>query len=583
MLNKIITRIVLSNIFVIYAIFILSAFQVLYKPCGYIILLLYVGFIIPVFLQVKIKKIFFRIKELNFLEKFLISAALVFFIISFISLFIPLDGMDVLTARMNTPKRYLINHGFLSLPHSLASNLPMSTEMLFLFGLTIGSDIISRFFVWVIAILLYLLIIDISKYYFDLKTGVVAASIILCTQTFNAQSFIPLIDLNLALFILLSIRHLLLYFEKKELKSLVLFSIFSGVSISIKFNGIIFIAFLVILLIYNSIKNKNPQFKYVFMCAIIIFMFIVPWNIKSYLFTNNPIYPYFSDLFNLNPPYNALKEFNPYAINLNNICIKQKILDFFLYPWDISNGIITVTSFPKQYGIIGPLIGILFVVALIKKFYLRKLLLLFFALALINYTIHFLALLYLGPLPRYIFISFILLSIIGSWAFHNLENKLLKKTLTILIICWSIFFISFSSYKKTKKWSYIFNKETISEYYEKDGNFKYYKDFTYLNKIVKKNEKVLIFDPRAYFLDTDYILARYTYYIWKYEKINSAEDIGQWLKKNNVRYLCFDKDLMKLQPYDRILIKKIKDFIAYRNLSPISLNAELNTHIYKLY
>ena len=154
----------------------------------------------------------------------------------------------------------------------------------------------------------------------------------------------------------------------------------------------------------------------------------------------------------------------------------------------------------------------------------------------------------------------------------------------VLIISWVIFFSVYTTVKKIQAFPVIFGVQSKEEFHENHVHgFKWYKDFAFLNNTVKGNDRVLLFDPRAYYLDPDYVLARRVKYMIHLNKNSKAEVLYNYLKLNNVKYIWFDNDKNDLQHYDRELLPLTKKMIGQYRLKRHYFNEVTNSHIYRLY
>jgi len=555
----------------------------IYPIYGYFVFLM---FIIFIFLILKNKKI--KIKEfynsLSKFEKVLFWAMILFFISSFIQAFAPITGTDTLADRVNMPKRYIQHHGFIDLPYIISSNWPTATEMLYMLGMLILPDVSANIIAFLISLLLMLTIYGFSKEFFNKKIAFLSVILIISTQTFYSQSYNPLQDMMLAFFSLVSLWSLLEFLKYRNIKFLILFSIFCGTTICVKMTGIIFIFILLIILFIDLIKTKKIYLMFIpVITALIIYS---PWAYKAYIFTGNPFYPNLNNYFQLKYPYicfhHSLSEsMGPY--HLNFLSLFYFIYYFFHITFQpISKYILPLYNQKFVYlTFLNPLIIPLFFVAVIKKYWKTNIFIKFSVIILFVYTVHFVMLInFGGPIPRYVFIIFILLSIIGSWGFYKLSNKYLKQTIKIFIIIWVMFFTLYTTYKKVQTYPKVFGFWTEEEFHEKSQyGFKWYKDFYFLDDIMKNGEKVLLFKPQAYYLDHNYVTSRELMQIINYEGIATPENLHNWLVKKNVKYIWICEETHKWQEKFLVLVKTT---IKKYDIKQIYNNSKQNSKIFKL-
>ena len=560
--------------------FIIASLQMITKFSGFFILLIAILIIAVNIKQIKFHKIILIFKSLSQFEKMLLILALINLATSFIICFSPIIGTDTLTSRINNPKRYIQHGGFYDMPHKLNSNLPMGTEMLYMFSLIIFPVISVKIVAFIISLILSFSIYQFSKDIAFREVGILASILIISTPLFYSHSFTPLQDMLLALFSLLSLWCLIKYYKDCLLQNSILFGIFSGTTIAIKYNGIILVFILYILLFTKLIKIK--KLKNIFTPIIFTAIFYFPWLIKAYKYTGNPLYPYLNKFFLLNHPYNSI---NSSLIGKADFSIINKIIFYFTHffnmtiiPFRINQYYSPINSFTN------PLIILLLLIAIYYKFWKSVNFKIFTITIFFTYTIHFFLLMNrYGPRPRWIFIVFCLLSIIGSWGFYKIKNRIIYRFFQIIILSWILFFTIYTTSQKMKFYPVVFGLQTDQEFHRDiSSGFKWIEDFEYLNKIDKDNKKVLLFTPKAYYLDSDYVLARIVKYEIKLNDNANIHDLMKYLIQNNVKFIWFDNDDTDLQFYDSELLPLTKRMINSYNLKEVFYNEVTNSYIYSL-
>lgn len=522
-------------------------------------------------------------KSLSLFEKILIFLLIIILLTSLIRCFVPITGMDTLTARANAPKRYIQHHGFENLPQVLASNNPMGTSMLYLFSMLMFPVYSLNLVAYFISIILIYSVYFFGKEYFNSKIGLLAVILVATTQVFYAESWTPLEDLLLANFCLLAIWSILKYFDDFSTKHLILFGLFSGTVLVVKLNGAVFVTVLYVYLLYKLCCCKKCYL--VLVPLLFSILMYLPWCIKSFIYTGNPFYPFADSFFSLKYPYNYLIGFPPigksgYSIFNNIMYFFTHFLSMFTIPVQINKYYTSMT------GMSSPIILILILLAIYYKLWKNKYFLLFFTIAIINYAIQFFLLnVYNGPYTRFIFIDFILFSIIGSWAYFMVTNKSMKLLLNVLILSWVIVFTVYTTWKKIQVFPYAVGIQSVDEFHENmNGAFEPYKDFTFLNNEVVPPNRVLLFDPRAFYLNSDYDLSKNVFYILKKTNSYNADSLYNYMLNNNLKYLWFDDDLMDQDhPEYYFLLGLTKTMINKYNLECIYANKKINTFVYKLF
>ena len=499
--------------------------------------------------------------SLSKFEKILLFFVIIIIITTLIRCFAPISGMDVLTARLNAPKRYIQNGGFLNLPHVLASNFPMGVEMLYMFSMLMFPDISANFVAFGISLLVIYLVYILTLDYFDKRIAFLAVIMVLSTQIFYVQSWSPLEDMALAYFSLLSLWALTKFYKNQTLQNLIIFSIYAGTTVVVKYNGTIFIALLYMTLFALMLKEK--KIKYYFLSVLISLTMFLPWAYKAYLYTGDPFYPFLINLFHITEPYNHDKF---YELGATQYSFWQNLL--YLFTNIINNTIIPI-KFNDYYsslnGLASPLIFLLLLIAILKRFWENIQFRILILLSAINYLLHFILMNSInGPPPRYYFVSYILLSIIGAWGYYQIEGKILKRLVDTTIVAWLVIFTLHTTYKKMKTYPYIFGYESAAHYHANSAyGFPYHSSFIFMNEKVAPGDKVLLFDPRGYYLDASYVSSKNVFNALKSNDEYNPDAYYAYLSRNNVKYIWYDQDKKdQTHPTYYLIMDLTKDIIA---------------------
>jgi hypothetical protein len=217
-----------------------------------------------------------------------------------IRLNVPPTTADELTYHLFLPKLYLLRHAIFYLPAHVNSVFPLSTELLYSFGIALRSDIAIKgvhfLFGGVTAWLLFLF----SKRYFKDIPPFWAPLVFLTTPIINHQMGLANNDLALTAFLFGAYFGIFRWMERGEIKWLVLAGALSGFAMGVKYLALFAIAIQFFILIVYSVMNRLPLAKMIrvfFVFALSIFLVGAVWHIRSFLYTHNPIYPYLTKFF----------------------------------------------------------------------------------------------------------------------------------------------------------------------------------------------------------------------------------------------------------------------------------------------
>ncbi|HLD10924.1 MAG TPA: glycosyltransferase family 39 protein [Candidatus Nanoarchaeia archaeon] len=166
----------------------------------------------------------------------------------------------------------IINSGLLQEMHENPVWMYLTDLMYKIFGMTlISSRLLSIIFGSLSIIILYFL----TKEMFDKKIAIIS-SILLTFSSYHILMTLTEMDIAMTFFILLSSYFLIKYLKEDKLKDYIISTIFLGIGILVKNIGMLFIpAYLVLILLYPKIKNKERIFSKKSIKLLILFFLIM--------------------------------------------------------------------------------------------------------------------------------------------------------------------------------------------------------------------------------------------------------------------------------------------------------------------
>lgn len=440
------------------------------------------GFIlIPIFILVfKYKKITNYLKKgikLNLkytkFEWSLISLIAVQAIINLIGVFGPEISFDALWYHLTLPKLYLIEHSINFIPGGLLyySTMPKLIDMLYVFGLSLGSEIFPKLIHYIFGILTIVAIYKLSRHFLNKRYSLIAVIIFYSNLVVGWESITAYIDLGRAFFEILALWAFINWIKEKKKKWLVESSVMLGLAISTKLIAlqslIIFIVLIFYVLYRNKIKTKKI-FKNIFLYIFFSLLIPLPWFVFSYLNTGNFVYPFFDDRINTGIGF-QIPNFSYLISDFVNI--------FSQFSYQIS----------PIYLILLPLALIIF-----KRFNKN--------LKIITiYSILTLIILYLLPkagAERFVLPYLPVFSIICSATIYSLREIRLKKYLIALVILISLISIIYRGVANIKFLPVILNNQLKTDFLAKNLNYNFgdfYDIDGYFENRIKKEDRVLLF------------------------------------------------------------------------------------------
>ncbi|PKM92718.1 MAG: hypothetical protein CVU80_01880 [Elusimicrobia bacterium HGW-Elusimicrobia-4] len=297
----------------------------------------------------------------NFRKIFLIIIFFVFFATALIGALTPPTFYDSLVYHLSVPSQYIKNHQIIKININLFSNFPQNIEMLYTMALILCNDILANLMHFIFFPLTSLLIYGFVRERYDNTISIFASLIFAITPAIVMLASGTYIDLGLTFYLFLSFISLMKWTETLQNKWLVLSGMLVGFSLGIKYTaGISAIIFILIIFYTAVLKRENTFSKMILFVSPMLLVFL-PWLVKNYIFTGNPIFPFY--IFGNAPDY-----LQKYLSHISQHGTKG-ISDFFNLPWNIT---MEGVKFGGGFDIIGPFylvfLPVLFLITKTDKF-----------------------------------------------------------------------------------------------------------------------------------------------------------------------------------------------------------------------
>lgn len=387
---------------------------------------------------------------ITFLMILLISQA----VVNFIGALGPELGFDALWYHLTLPKIYLMNHSIDYISGGLFhySTMPKITEMLYIVGLTLGSEIFAKLIHFSFGILCLIAIYKIARKFLSKDFSLLALVLFYSNLVVGWMSITAYVDLARTFFEIMALWGFLEYLEKKKSKWLIVSAVLLGLAISTKLLALGSILIFTVLVIIFTRKITNMLIYWFF--ALLI---PSPWFIFSFVHTGNPFYPFFTTVY-------------PIKFNLN-----------LVNPLNLSDPIF-------------PLYVILLPIAL---FLYRKFNPIIKLISLYSFLAFFIW--YITPQTgggRFILAYIPAFSIVSIVVINNMQKLEIQKLFIGLVIFFSVFSIAYRSLANSKYIPVIVGKESKSQFLSNNLNFSYgdfYDTDGFFSKKIKSEDKVLLY------------------------------------------------------------------------------------------
>ncbi|MDF1591306.1 MAG: phospholipid carrier-dependent glycosyltransferase [Desulfobacterales bacterium] len=218
---------------------------------------------------------------------------------------VPPVSRDALTHHLAVPKLYLKHGGIFEIPHVVFSYFPMNIDLLYLIPLYFDNDIATKYIHFSFALLTAWLIFNYLYKRLDLFYALLGALFFLSLPLIVKLSITVYVDLGLVFFSTAAIIYFFKWIESRfKLKHLMISACWCGLALGTKYNGLV-ILFLLTLFVPFVYVRKRPagglnQAKAVGYAAIfmaVALLVFLPWMIRNYQWTQNPIYPLYHNWF----------------------------------------------------------------------------------------------------------------------------------------------------------------------------------------------------------------------------------------------------------------------------------------------
>jgi 4-amino-4-deoxy-L-arabinose transferase-like glycosyltransferase len=437
-----------------------------------------------------------------------------------ISTFTPTTAWDALTAHYAIPFRWLQAGSLIPLPDITFHELPAATEMLFAsaFGLGgVGPDrsgggvLAANHLTWATGALIVFALIAIGrrlgdsslfkinnlKSLFDSTTPGLIASIAFLSLPITYVELMEggFIDNFLCFLSLAFVLTLLSYKDKYNPTLLPALGVLAGGLLATKHTAFILdtFAFVALLIWILRMPLKSRPWGYLIFATLLAILIPLPWYLKSFIETGNPVYPFLSQVFN--PTGNT-----PDVMYWSNPNVNRSILGFITWiprlTWDesivqiqrrlLSYYFLPMLPFSIWYGIAFP------------KARLAALLM----------WIHFLIVYLTAPgEPRYALLAWVLYASLGALgillAFNRTKwfAKIILPLLLVIPIGWSLVQ---RTHELNTRIPVIIGTASVDKYF--GSSLDIYLLVNYINHNTPSNSKIIMMDPRVFPLNRDYIV-----------------------------------------------------------------------------
>jgi|GEM_PF-1905200 len=245
------------------------------------------------YIFIKIKGV--RESKIGIFNLILLSLFGLSIILNLFGAFTPEVHYDALEYHFGAPGEFLRDGRIHFLQHNVYSNFPSLVEMLYLLGMLIEGDTLAKLFHWTFGILTSLSILSFGKRLFGIKIGLIGMAIFYVFGQITILSTQALVDMGVAFYSFLGIMAIIEWVGTEKRGWLLLSGISIGLAVSCKYPAILSFLAIEVLILFHT--NWVKRLKTAVLFALIVLLTSSPWFIKNFIWTRNPVYPLFYNVF----------------------------------------------------------------------------------------------------------------------------------------------------------------------------------------------------------------------------------------------------------------------------------------------
>ncbi len=248
----------------------------------------------------------------------------------------PDSDYDSLVYHLAIPKVYLRDGSIHFLPWLSHSNFPFTLEMLYTLGLLLRDQSLAKLFHFGCGWLTVIAIFSFARRWWSPRAGWLGACVFAAIPLVAWQMTTAYIELGFALYAFLAIYALALYREERQPGWLWVAGLISGWALGIKMLGGAVLLFALVVLLWDlrAESNRLLQLRRAAAFALIAIAIAAPWYVKSYLWTGNPVYPFFFGLFD--GRYWTAERARLYTEAQQAFGLGRSPLAFLALPWNLT-------------------------------------------------------------------------------------------------------------------------------------------------------------------------------------------------------------------------------------------------------
>ena len=205
------------------------------------------------------------------------------------------NDWDGLSYHLAVPKIYLRAGGIHYIGWMSHSNFPFTWEMLYTLGLALHGAALAKLFHWLAGALTALAAYLIARQTWGGRAGLLAACAFVAVPLAGWEAAVASNDLAASLYTLLALGAFMSWKSRGERGWLAVAACMAGFAAGCKMTALLLIAFLAAAAYLAAGQGKRIRSAAV--AAALALAIASPWYVKSTIWTANPVYPFFYEIF----------------------------------------------------------------------------------------------------------------------------------------------------------------------------------------------------------------------------------------------------------------------------------------------
>ncbi len=273
------------------------------------------------------------ISSIDNFSLFLIS----FFILTGVSCFAETTllpaSWDSIAYHLKIPADYISHHRIIPLIYNFNANTSHNMELLYTLAMLIKGPDLAQLFNLSFFVLSGVGIYSLCRKFSTLKLSLLGVGIFLANGFAIDTITTADVDMGLTFFFLLGMLAFITYTEQKSLCWIVLMGFYAGICLGIKYTGCFCLIALFICLLVHALLEKQKKMRITLYLCVSMLIFL-PWMVKNYYFTGNPIYPMLFSIFDgINWSKVQAEQLEHFH---KSIGMGREFLQYLLLPWNIT-------------------------------------------------------------------------------------------------------------------------------------------------------------------------------------------------------------------------------------------------------